>query len=291
MEEKMTIKEFKKSEFKSKYFTLYELADGIFAAQINTDFYTGGNAGFFDLGGCIIIWDTGLYADVGYDLYRAVKEICGKEPNLLILSHHHIDHLFGIYKIPTHIPILTGPGVVKQIKKFTLPRINEFAENPEQKIKELEEKLKDETDPVQKVDKETDIKFYKDLIEQDLKFRLPTITFTGKMEFQGTKTKMILKNVGRRHTEEDILAIFPNEKICFMGDLFFSNVDEIPLETAVQFFTTDLEQHTVLLESLHESDIEIFHSGHGPIGDKEMIKKNYEFIQNKLKGKTHGTGH
>ncbi|MHA1112447.1 MAG: MBL fold metallo-hydrolase [Promethearchaeota archaeon] len=287
----MTNKEFKKIEFNSKYFTLYELSDGIYAAQINTEFYTGGNAGIFDLGGCIIIWDTGLYADVGQDLYKAAKDICGNEPNLVVLSHHHIDHLFGIYKIPTHIPILTGPGVVEQIKEYSLPRINEFEENPEEKIKELKEKLKDETDPVQKVDKETDIKFYEELIQQNLKFRMPTITFTGEMTFQGTKTKMILKNVSERHSGEDILAIFPEEKICFMGDLFFSNIDEIPLETAVQFFTTNIEKHTVLLESLYESDIEIFHSGHGPIEGPEMIKKNYEFIQNKLKGKELGTGH
>ena len=128
-------------------------------------------------------------------------------------------------------------------------------------------------------------------MEEKIKFRLPNITFTGKMEFQGTKTKMILKNVGRRHTEEDIIAVFPNEKISFMGDLFFSNVDEIPLETAIQFFTTDLEKHTVLLEQLYESDIEVFHSGHGPIAGPGMIKKNYEFIQTKLKGKKLGSAH
>jgi len=287
----MTIKEFKKINFKSKYFTLYELSKGIYAAQINTDLYTGGNAGIFDLGGCIIIWDTGLYAGVGNDLYRAVKEICGKEPNLVVISHHHTDHIFGIYKIPSHIPILSGPGIVEGIKKYSIPRINEFAENPEEKIKTLKEKLKTETDPVQKLDKETDIKFYEDLISQKIEFRLPNITFTGEMEFQGTNTKMILKNVGRRHTEEDILAIFPDEKICFMGDLFFSNVDEIPLETAVQFFTTDIEKHTILLEQMYESDIEVFHSGHGPIADPEMIKKNYEFIQNKLVGKECGPPH
>ena len=78
--------------------------------------------------------------------------------------------------------------------KYSLPRFEEFAANPEEKIKKLKEELKNETDPVQRIDKETDIKFYEDLISQNLEIRLPNITFTGKMEFQGTKTKMILKN-------------------------------------------------------------------------------------------------
>ena len=57
-------------------------------------------------------------------------------------------------------------------------------------------------------------------------------------------------------------------KFALVDDLFFSNVDEIPLETAHQFFTTDPEKHIELLESLYESDIEVFHSGHGVLMDQ-----------------------
>ncbi len=102
---------------------------------------------------------------------------------------------------------------------------------------------------------------------------------------------MVLKNVGTRHTKEDILAIFPNEKMAFMGDLFFSNVDEIPLETAQQFFTTDPERHIELLKELYDSDIEVFHSGHGAIEGPEMLKKNIKFIQTNLMGKELGPPH
>ena len=113
---------------------------------------------------------------------------------------------------------MSGPKVVEEIKKYSLPRLNDFCENPEEKIKDLKRKVENPK-PIlfKKLDKETDIEFYEELLEQNLQFQLPNITFAGEMEFQGTKTKMVLKNVGRRHTEEDILAIFPNEKICFGG--------------------------------------------------------------------------
>jgi hypothetical protein len=168
--------------------------------------------------------------------------------------------------------------------EVNIPRVNEFLKDPQDKIKELKEKLAKETDPAQQRDQRQDIRFYDYMIEHNPSYRLPNMTFNGEMVLKGTKTKCILKNVGTRHTKEDILAHFPNEGICFMGDVFFATVDEIPLDQAKQFFSSNPERHISLLEQMFDGPCTIFHSGHGAISGPEMLKKNIEFIQTHLMG-------
>ena len=55
--------------------------------------------------------------------------------------------------------------------------------------------------------------------------------------------------------------------------------------------TTDPDHHIELLQELYDSNIEIFHSGHGSIEGPEMIKKNIDFIKTNLMGKELGPPH
>jgi hypothetical protein len=56
---------------------LNKLAKSCYAAIEKENTLTGSNAGFVNLGGKIIVFDTFLSIDAAKDLIRAVKEITG----------------------------------------------------------------------------------------------------------------------------------------------------------------------------------------------------------------------
>ncbi|MFX1593939.1 MAG: MBL fold metallo-hydrolase, partial [Promethearchaeota archaeon] len=86
--------EIKKLEFESIYFDLYNLNSGIYAA-ISAEKLPSSNAGFFDLGNYLVIFDTLMDPYATDDLIRASKQYTNKEPSFVIISHYHMDHLFG----------------------------------------------------------------------------------------------------------------------------------------------------------------------------------------------------
>ena len=93
----------KKIDFKSNYFDLFELANGIYAAISKNDSGANVSAGFFDLGNYLVVFDTFLYPGGAQDLYNAIKELSEKDPLLIINSHFHGDHVFGNFIFPESI--------------------------------------------------------------------------------------------------------------------------------------------------------------------------------------------
>ena len=53
--------DYKKIDFKSSYFDLFELTEGIYAAISINDSEANTSAGIFDLGNYLIIFDTSIF--------------------------------------------------------------------------------------------------------------------------------------------------------------------------------------------------------------------------------------
>lgn len=106
----------KKLDFESIYFDLYELSTGIYAA-ISAEKLPSSNAGFFDLGNYLIIFDTIMDPYATEDLIKASKQFTKKDPSFLINSHYHWDHLFGNRKFPLEIPIISSSETLSTYNK------------------------------------------------------------------------------------------------------------------------------------------------------------------------------
>src|SRR5512143_2185534 len=79
----------------SSHFSVYELSDGIFAAIAVEGGAAVSNAGILDLGDRTLVFDTFLTPQAGYDLRLAAQQLTGREPELVINSHYHNDHIWG----------------------------------------------------------------------------------------------------------------------------------------------------------------------------------------------------
>jgi glyoxylase-like metal-dependent hydrolase (beta-lactamase superfamily II) len=111
----------------------------------------------------------------------------------------------------------------------------------------------------------------------------PSITFNKKMDLWLGKTKVECYYFGVGHTTGDAFVYLPDEKVVFMGDMYFASrpqlIHSIKNGNSFEYVNT----MTRMLETL---DAEIFLSGHSEPADRDAIKKHIQLMvdrQNKVK--------
>ncbi|MFX0060459.1 MAG: MBL fold metallo-hydrolase [Candidatus Hodarchaeota archaeon] len=271
---------FEKIEFDSIYMDIYKLSEGIYATIFNQEIGASSNAGFFDLGNITIVFDTLMDPWATKDLIRATKLITNKDPFLLINSHYHLDHTFGNRLFSNSMPIMSSPGTFEQFDKAlneAFKRLQDIAPGELNRTKEL---LQTEKDPKKVREYQNDIETYKEVQAPDFKLRAPDFLLSNKMVINGTERSVEIINVGNAHSYDDVIAYFPDEKICFMGDLLFAQLDPewakgingIP-------WSIDPQSFRDLMNSYLEKDIEVFVPGHGTLCSKKEVKNTIEFLE------------
>ncbi|MFX0083488.1 MAG: MBL fold metallo-hydrolase [Candidatus Hodarchaeota archaeon] len=272
--------EFEKIEFDSLYFDIFKLDEGIYATIFNQDIGASSNAGFFDLGNITIIFDTLMDPFSTEDLMKASKEITNKDPFLLINSHWHIDHLFGNHLFPSSIPVISSYGALNQFQNTLPERFKLLKERAPEELKKTEELLEKEKDPNKIIEYKNDLITWNNIQDPSFKLRPPDLLLSSKLKINGKERSVEIINVGNAHSYDDIIAYFPKERICFMGDLLFTNLDPewangingIP-------WAADPINFKNVLEFYLEKDIKVFVPGHGTLCTEKEIKESIEFLE------------
>lgn len=111
----------------------------------------------------------------------------------------------------------------------------------------------------------------------------PSLTFEKKMNLWLGKKKIELHYFGVGHTTGDIIVYLPDEKIAFMGDLYFSERPQ--LIHSIKNGNSHAYVNT-LIAMLEELDAELFLSGHSdPVGREEIRKHIQEMVKKQQKVK------
>jgi len=269
--------EAKKLEFESIYFDLYELNSGIFAA-ISAEKIPISNAGFFDLGNYLVIFDTLMDPYSTIDLIKASKQFTNKEPSFLINSHHHMDHLFGNRIFPMNIPIISSFEALMEAQTSLKTRFKDFKERAPTEIKRTEAELLNEKNPNKILELKNDINSWNEIRKPSFNLRLPDFIINDSFTLKGTKNQIQIIYIGAAHTKGDIIVFFEKEKICFMGDLLFEKTD--PSWATATNGAPVPANPTRLRDTLikyAENDIEIYVPGHGNLCTKKQLQENAEF--------------
>ncbi len=271
---------YKQIDFESNYFNLFELIEGIYAVISRKDSGVNVSAGFFDLGNYLIIFDTHIHPGAARDLYNVIKELYDKEPSFIINSHHHTDHIFGNCIFPENIPIISTPLTLEKMIDLRIDQLKHQREIADEEVQKREEMLKSEDAPYGEIEIYNDLEFYKYVKDPNFKIRLPDFLINDEIIINGTNKTVHLIPYGVGHTESDIIAYFPNEKICFMGDLLFADLDDTwaPNETG-RFNAVDPPKLYQNLKSIIKKDIEIYVPGHGELSTKDAVAMNMNFIK------------
>jgi len=269
-----------KIKFESIYIDIYKLSEGIYATIFNQEMGPSSNAGFFDLGNITIIFDTLMDPFATKDLIKASKSITNKDPFLLINSHFHQDHVFGNRFFSNSMPIMSSPGALNQFDKKLLESFERLKKIAPTEFKRTEELLQKEKDPNKILELKNDLTTYKEIQGSNFKFRPPDLLLHSKIVIRGTKGSVEIYNVGNTHSYDDIIAYFPGQKICFMGDLLFSELDPNWVNGINGTpFTTNPQNFRDVMKSYFERDIEIYVPGHGSLCSKKEVKNIIDFLE------------
>ncbi|WP_371805983.1 MBL fold metallo-hydrolase [Candidatus Lokiarchaeum ossiferum] len=276
-------------EFDSPYFTIRKLHEGIYATLGLKDDSYESNAGFFDLGNHVIVFDTFLNYSAAIDLKRAAEEITGKQVSMVINSHYHTDHVIGNNLFDQSVPLISTQATYDITKEQTMKSVREIKALDQKEVDDLEAQLETETDETKRNNIKNELNFITRMRNPEFEVRLPDMIVKKELIIYGTKRTVHLTNVGAAHTDGDLVAYFPKEKICFMGDLLFS-------DCFAWIGSGKPELLNEVLKTYMDKDIDIYVSGHGPLSTKDdlSIQVDYvteliEIIKKRIETKTEDT--
>ncbi len=268
---------FKQIEFESNFIKISELTEGIYAALGKVEHGVTVNMGFFDLGNYLVVFDTNIYPGAARDLHFAAKEITGKDISFVINSHFHLDHVNGNSIFPKNVPILSTKKTKQDINEKTTKRIEDYRKIAETEVEKVKENIKNETNQNKLVEWKNDLGFLQEITDPNFQIRQPDFYFSEKLEIVGDNKTLLIINKGPGHTESDIVAYFPKEKICFMGDILFYELKDEYLN--IPNFIGDPKKLYATLKDMLNEDIELFIPGHGEISTKQTVQENIEFFK------------
>lgn len=96
------------------------------------------------------------------------------------------------------------------------------------------------------------------------------------VRLRGNSDVAILEVVENAHSSTDILMTIEKQKVCFIGDLLFSNCYP-------WIGSGDPKRWNDFMQILVEKDIEYFIPGHGPIATKKEVYQQIKYIKEILK--------
>ncbi len=115
------------------------------------------------------------------------------------------------------------------------------------------------------------------------------INYIDKLPYFKVEEEIVIKNnenvvriipVGNAHTLNDLIVYFENEKIMFVGDLFFNKYHPVVMVGA------DISEWMSIIYSIIEKyDIKSIVPGHGPIAEVENFKEQADYFKDILNNK------
>jgi len=259
----------------SQYFTLQQLADGVFAAIAKVGSPAFSNAGLIDTGTHTLVFDTFNSPAPAEDLRRAAEILTGREVDFVIISHAHSDHWLGNQVFVDHASFLTTPENQSAMTEWG-EYFKELKRNPveyENQIREIEKhwseaqhkQLRDHLAWTRVIERHE----YEQL--RLIRPQLPDQTFDGQLVFHGPDRRVRVYSSGKGHTISDVVLVLPEDAIAFIGDLgFFQTHPYLGSSTPDKWIAT--------LDEFAASEITTFVPGHGPLGTRDDLLAVKEYI-------------
>ena len=257
----------------SKHFHLTKLAPGIWAA-IHNDNYGRAicNAGIIDLGDKTVIFDPFMTPEAAKDLKKVAKQLTSDDRLVVINSHFHNDHIRGNQVFSPEASIISTEWTRNKMV-FSEPDEQQWEKTNAGPLAAAErEKLKTVTGR-EKEETILWLAYYEGILKSlpELKLTLPDITFSDSLWIHGKDRSIKLIEYKNGHTPSDIVLFLPEDRIAFMGDLFF-------VQRHPWLGDGDPEEWKKILQHLMTSPVDRFVPGHGPISGKEELQPLHDYI-------------
>jgi glyoxylase-like metal-dependent hydrolase (beta-lactamase superfamily II) len=262
---------------KSKHFELQELQPGIYAAICGQRGAGIGNAGLIDLGDRLLIFDTFLTPQAAADLLAMAQALSGREPELVINSHYHNDHIWGSQVFLPRAQILSSEGTRQLILSEGQEEFDWYGAQSAARLEALRRQYAESEDAAEKENLLPWLDYYEGLVEAfpELTLCLPQMTFAERFTIYGSGRQAELLTFENGHTASDTILYLPDgggNGILFAADLLF-------VQTHPFFLEADPLQLIAILEEIETMPFDKIVPGHGPVGTKEDVRLLIDYVK------------
>jgi cyclase len=262
-----------KASTPSRHFKIQQLTGGVYAAIAAGGGAAISNSGIIDLGDSTLVYDTFLTPQAAKDLRRAAMELTGRDPEIIVNSHYHNDHIWGNQVFSPQARLISTTKTRQLIQTEGNAELEWALANSAKSLEKFSRQYADAKSDRERNEALLWVEYYKGLVEDlpGLTVRLPDLTFDKSMTIHGRSRTLDLIPYEGAHTANDTVLYLREDRITFMADLLF--VDCHPYLGECDAFK--------LLEALKDiegTETSIFVPGHGPVGDRDDLKLMMEYI-------------
>ena len=236
---------------------LVETGSGIYAWLQPDGGWGWSNAGLIVDGDQSLLVDTLFDAKLTRDMLSAMTDATGvkaEEIDTLVNTHANGDHTHG-NGLCTGAEVIASVASAREMEAFTAEMMQGFMD--------AAPSLGEAGEYVQEIFGPFDF--------HDVAEKLPTKTFTGKMQLQVGDKIVHLLEVGPAHTRGDVLVHVPVDKTVFTGDILF--IDGTPI-----MWAGPVANWIKACELIIDMGAEVIVPGHGPITDVAGVKRVQEYL-------------
>ena len=253
------------------YFTLQEMADGMFAAIAKPGSGAWSNAGFVDLGTELLVFDAFNTPSASRELKNQAEKLTGKKVAYLVNSHFHGDHVFGNQTFKEQVIISTATTKEWISEKNAIGDRDKEQQETEHYLRELALQISVEENPAIKSSLTNQLREMSKLLEElpNLELVLPSLTFEKTLKIHGTMRDVELHCWGGGHSVSDAFLYVPQEKAAFMGDLITEDL-HLPIFNPDAFLS--------ILERVKTMDMLAILPGHGEVGNGQQIDAMIDYV-------------
>lgn len=259
--------------FSSRHFTLHQLAGGVFAAVAVSGGAAVSNAGILDLGERTLIFDTFMTPEAARDLRAAAQQLTGRDPEFIINSHYHNDHIWGNQVFSPQSLIISTAQTLKLIQTEGQEEVRGAHESSAGRLEQFSKQYQAVQDEKKRQDLLLWIGYYQALVDNlpELTVRLPDITFENRLAIRGSDHSVELISFEGSHAGSDTILVLPDAGIIFMADLLFVKSHPYLAECDVFRLLDSLKQISAL-------GANVLVPGHGGLGSAADLRSNVDYI-------------
>ncbi|MBM7660258.1 glyoxylase-like metal-dependent hydrolase (beta-lactamase superfamily II) [Bacillus mesophilus] len=214
--------------------------------------------------GMVVGREMSLMIDVGNSEAHAtlflekLAEQSITKPNIVVLTHWHWDHIFGMSKLKDSLSISSSETKI-EMSKLTHYKWTDEA---------LDERVKEGLE----------IEFCATCIKEEfgqdrnIHIVLPKVTFDRQLEIDLGGVTCVLKHVGGDHSHDSVVVYIKEEKILFLGDSIYPDIF-----SAKRNYTT--KRTLKLIQDLETFDAETYILSHSGVIDKNEYLQETQMLK------------
>jgi cyclase len=236
---------------------LHELGDGLFAFLQPDGGWGWSNAGLVVSEAGSLLVDTLFDLRLTREMLEAMAPLTRTQPIRQVMNTHgNGDHCYGNQLVPAEAEIVAAAAAVEDMEAVPAPLMAALSGA------ELEdENLRTFLDHA-----------FGSFDFEGIEMRLPTRTFTGRLSLEVGGRAVELIQLGPAHTRGDVIAVVPDARAVFTGDILFVGGTPIMWAGPVSNWLSACEH----IEAL---DVDVIVPGHGPVCDKEGPRQVRHYLE------------